>query len=152
LKEILVLLVLLVVVIGISGCTDYYTGNGTSGPSQSNEQLVGTYKVTSSDEGGVFGEQKLLVQLPANTNRVKVVYNMTAESSYGMGSNGNLGVTSEQVVESSGQDPIMLSTDNQYLEGGPGKTINGELTFSGGKTFYYSGNFVSGTISVYATT
>lgn len=68
-----------------------------------------------------------------------------------MNVNGNLGVTYENVNASSGEDPITKSTDNKYLEAGPGKTVSGEFNSTDHGDFYLSGNFPSGKITIYAT-
>jgi hypothetical protein len=74
-----------------------------------------------------------------------------AENSYGTGSNGNLGITNDTIPATSGQDLSTFFGDNHYLEGGPGEKIHGSFNLSSGNTFYFEGNFASGTISVYAT-
>ena len=138
--SIVTLALLVLAVVMVSGCTS----------STPTEKLVGKYNINDIQKEGVFGSDKLIVQLPNSTSKVRVVYNLKAENNYGTGSNGNLGVSSDVIDPNSGQDPIGF--DNEYLEGGAGETINGSLTFDGGKTFYYSGSFASGTIEVYATT
>lgn len=140
-KKILPLLVILLIlgIVGISGCTD----SGTK------EIVVKKIDVADLGSGGVFGGQKSIVDIPDNATGVRAVYNLTAENSYGMGSNGNIGFTSENIDPNSGEDPVGF--DNKYLEGGAGKTISGEIESSSTGAFYYTGSFAKGTITVYAT-
>ena len=60
----LALLVLAVVM--VSGCTS----------STPTEKLVGKYNIDDIQKEGVFGTDKLIVQLPNGTSKVRVVYNL----------------------------------------------------------------------------
>lgn len=132
----LVVIMLVAGVVAISGCT--------STPS---ETVLKEIDVASLPSISVFGGQGIILDIPDNATSVRVTYNLTADSNYGMGSNGNLGVTSENVDPNSGQNPI--GYNNLYLEAGPGKTISGEKNFTDHGAFYYTGSFSSGKIVVY---
>ncbi len=133
-------LLLVVLVVAFSGCTS----EGAAKETQLKE-----IKVASLDSMSVFGSKGIIYDIPDNMTDVRVVYNLTGANSYGMGSNGNMGVTSDNVNPNSGQAPSALN--NQYLESGPGKTISGEQNFTDHGSFYYSGSFVKGTITIYGT-
>lgn len=129
---------LVVSIVAISGCTS---------PAQ--ETLLDEIDVSTLPSNSALGGQGIIVDIPDNATSVRVTYNLTADSVYGMGSNGNIGVSSENVDPNSGQSPIGLN--NEYLEAGAGKTITGEKNFTANGAFYYSGNFASGTIKVYVS-
>ncbi len=131
-----VLIFLIAGVVFISGCT-----------SSAQESLLEEIDVASLPSMSVFGGKGIILDIPDNASTVRVTYNLTGASSYGMGSNGNLGVTSENIDPNSGQNPIGLN--NLYLEAGPGKTISGEKNFTANGAFYYTGSFASGKIVVY---
>lgn len=135
----LLAIVLIAGIVGISGCTSTPT----------KEVVLKEIDVSSLSSMAVFGGKGIIFDIPENATNVRVKYNLTGASSYGMGSNGNLGVSSENIDPNSGQSPIGF--DNQYLEAGPGKTISGEKNFTSKGAFYYQGNFASGKITVYAT-
>lgn len=131
------LVILLVAgVAAISGCTSTQT-----------ETVLKEIDVAALPSMSVFGGQGIILDIPDNATSVRVTYNLTAKSSYGMGSNGNLGVSSDNVDPNSGQNPI--DYNNLYLEAGPGKTISGEKNFTTNGAFYYSGSFASGKIVIY---
>ena len=138
---ILIVLGLIAGIVSISGCTS------TSGKEVKYKEI----NVASLSSNGVFGGHDALVDIPDNATSVRIVYSLKGASAYGMGSNGNLGVTYENVNASSGEDPMTLSSDNKYLEAGPGKTVSGELNSTDHGAFYLSGNFVSGKITIYTT-
>ncbi len=125
-------------IVAISGCT-----------SSAQETLLEEIDVATLPSNSVFGGQGIIVDIPDNATKVRVTYNLTAKSSYGMGSNGNIGVSSENVDPNSGQNPIGFN--NEYLDAGAGQTITGEKNFTDNGAFYYSGSFASGTIAVYVT-
>ncbi len=129
-------------IITISGCTSSSGGK---------EVLVKEINVASLPSNGVFGGHDALVDIPDNATQVRVVYSLKGSSSYGMGSNGNMGVTFENVAANSGEDPMAKSGDNKYIEAGPGKTVTGTFNSTDHGSFYLSGNFPSGKISIYAT-
>lgn len=129
-------ILLLAGIVFISGCT-----------STTQETVLKDIDVSTLQSMSVFGSKGIIFDIPDNATKVRVTYNLTASSSYGMGSNGNLGVTSENVDPNSGQNPIGLN--NLYLEGGPGKTITGEKNFTANGAFYYQGSFEAGNIVVY---
>jgi hypothetical protein len=129
---------LVVGIVAISGCTS---------PAQ--ETLLDEIDVSTLPSNSALGGQGIIVDIPDNATSVRVTYNLTAKSDYGMGSNGNIGVSSENVDPNSGQSPI--GSNNEYLEAGAGKTITGEKNFTANGAFYYSGNFASGTIKVYVS-
>lgn len=133
-------ILLIVAVVAFSGCTS----------STPKETLVKDVNVSSMEKVSAFGTKGVIFDIPDNASNVRVVYNLTAGSSFGMGSNGNLGVSSDNIDPNSGQSPIGF--DNEYLEAGPGKTIYGEKNFTSSHgSFYYGGSFVSGNIKVYVT-
>lgn len=132
-------LLLIGIVVAVSGCT----GDSAS------EQLVGNYSIKDAQSKDAMGNRELVVPLPEGTSKVRVVYDLKARSSYGMGSNGNIGVNIENVASDSGKS--VIGFDNEYLESGAGESAKGEKTFGSGKIFYYSGNYASGTFAVYAT-
>lgn len=136
---ILIVLGLIVGIVAISGCT------GSSGK----EIKLKEINVASLSSNGVFGGHDALVDIPDNATSVRIVYSLKGASSYGMGSNGNMGVTSENINPKSGESPFGFN--NKYLEAGPGKTISGELNSTDHGSFYLSGNFPSGKITIYAT-
>lgn len=126
-------------IVAISGCTS----------PAAQETLLEEIDVSTLSSNSALGGQGIIVDIPDNATKVRVVYNLTAKSSYGMGSNGNIGVSSENVDPNSGQNPMGLN--NEYLDAGAGKTISGEKNFTDTGAFYYSGSFASGTIMVYVT-
>lgn len=138
---ILVVLGLIVGIVVISGCT------GTSGK----EIKVKEINVASLSSNGVFGGHDALVDIPDNATSVRIVYSLKGANNYGMGSNGNLGVTYENVNAKSGEDPITKYYDNKYLEAGAGKTVSCEFNSTDHGDFYLSGSFPSGKITIYAT-
>ncbi|HTX61110.1 MAG TPA: hypothetical protein VMC48_02270 [Methanobacterium sp.] len=129
-------IILLAGVVFISGCT-----------STPKETVLQEIDVSSLQSMSVFGGKGIILDIPDNATSVRVTYNLTADSSYGMGSNGNLGVSSDNIDPNSGQNPI--SYNNLYLEAGPDKSITGEKNFTSNGAFYYTGNFASGKIIVY---
>lgn len=128
------IVVIFAIVVMVSGCTGSTT-----------EKLVGTYSLSEASSS-VLGGNELIKDLPANTESVRVEYTLTGD---GYGSNGNFGVNPDKIDPGSGEDPV--SFDNMYVESGPSETIKGSKEFGSGQTFYYSGNFVSGTFKVYAS-
>ncbi|MBZ2164601.1 hypothetical protein [Methanobacterium spitsbergense] len=130
---------IIVLVVAFSGCT--------STPAK--ETVIKEFNVSSLESMSVFGSKGIIFDIPDNVTKVRVVYNLTGANSYGMGSNGNMGVSSDNIDPNSGQSPIGF--DNQYLEAGPGKTISGEQNFTSHGGFYYGGSFVKGKITVYGT-
>lgn len=119
-------------IVATSGCT-----------ASTKEVLVGQYKATDNANGNA-----LIVTLPNNTQSVRAEYVLVAPNNYGMGGNGNMGVTDQSLQQ--GEDPWMNGeiTDSQYLEG-KNKKLSGNFTFGSGKYFAYQGMF-TGTIKVYA--
>ncbi len=113
------------------------------------ETLIQNISVSSLPQLSVFGNQGIIIDIPSNATNLRVDYNLTGSSSYGIGSNGNLGATTDKINNNSGQSPI--GPDNLYLEAGPGKSISGEKNFTDKGSFYYEGNFQSGNILVYVT-
>ncbi len=63
----------------------------------------------------MFGGHDTLVDIHDNATQVRVVYSLKGASSYGMGSNGNMGITYENVDPKSGKDPMTKSGDNKYI-------------------------------------
>ena len=142
--------IMLILVVFASGCTsEPSSSNNTTGSSVSgSEKLIGSYKISQATDSAIGGK-KLLVLLPDGTSAVRVVYTLNGGET---GANGNLGVNPNVISSGTGEDPSMSSTESKYLEAGQGATIKGEIKFSGGKTFWYIGNFASGSFDVYATT
>ena len=128
----IIILILIAAIVGTSGCT-----------SSTKEILVGEYKATDNAQGN-----PLIVTLPNGTQSVRAEYVLKAPSNFGMGGNGNMGVTDQALQQ--GENPWMNGeiSDSQYLEG-KGKTLAGNFTFGSGKYFAYQGMF-TGTIKVYA--
>ncbi|MGB9979412.1 hypothetical protein [Methanobacterium sp.] len=138
---ILIIVGLIAGIVAISGCTS----------SSGKEIKVKEINVASLSSNGVFGGHDALVDIPDNATQVRIVYKLKGANNYGMGSNGNLGVTYENINSNSGENPITKSTSNKYLEAGAGKTVSGEFNSTDHGDFYLSGNFPSGNITIYAT-
>ena len=108
------------------------------------EVQVGVYKADYNS----MGTQTIIQKLPEGTTSVRVVYELKDATGYGM-ANGNVGIANGNLPQ--GADPFMNGDvfDSKYLDAGNGP-ISGELKFTGGENFVYTGMF-DGTFTVYAT-
>lgn len=140
-KKIIPILVfgLILGIVTISGCTS----------SATKEITVKEIDIASLPQG--LGGNIAIVDLPDNATSVRIAYTLVGKSDYGMGSNGNMGITYTNVDPNSGESPITKSSTNKYLEATAGQTISGNFTSTDHGAFYYSGNFESGKITIYAT-
>jgi hypothetical protein len=133
-KIVLGLIGIVLLVVALSGCT-----------SPTKEVLVGEFKATNNAMGS-----PLIVKLPEGTSSVRVVYDLKAPNSYGIGGNGNIGLISEALQ--GGQDPFMNGKvyPSEYLAG-KGERLTGEFNWNNrAYAFVYQGMF-TGKFTIYAT-
>lgn len=128
-------ILLLLIVIGMSGAG-------------AKEVQVGVINVSYDQYGG--GPLVESLAIPEGATNVRVIYDLNAADNYGMGANGNIGISN--VNGADGQDPWLNGgiVDSKYIQAEGGQHITGEMSFTPDKFVVYSGMF-DGTITVYAT-
>ncbi|MBZ2166523.1 hypothetical protein [Methanobacterium spitsbergense] len=137
-KKILPIIVigLILNIIAISGCTDNNI--------KTHEVLLKTINISSSNNTE-FSLNPIIVDIPDNATSVRYDYKLIGDA---YGSICYVGTNANKIDPTSGETPI--SINYHYLQASAGQTINGTYNSTDHGVFYYTGNFKSGTIKLYA--